>query len=51
MREGGQNVHTSGHEIDESWGCNVQHGDYFKQRNLNPVCKPLHERVDTSDSI
>ena len=50
MREGGQSVHTSGQEMDESWGC-VQHGDYFKQRNLNPMGEPLHERGDTSDSI
>ena len=28
MGEGVQKVQTSSYKINESWGCNVQHGDY-----------------------
>lgn len=31
MNEGSQKVQTSSYKIKESWGCHVQHGDYFEQ--------------------
>ena len=34
MNEGDQEVRTSSYEINKSWGCNAQHGDYSQQRRI-----------------
>ena len=28
MGEGGQKIQTPSYTVNESWGCDVQHGDY-----------------------
>ena len=28
MGEGGQKVQTSSYNMNKSWGCNIQHGNY-----------------------
>lgn len=34
MGEGSQKVHTSSYKMNESWGCNIQHGDHSEHTVL-----------------
>ena len=46
LDEGGQKVQISSYEINKSWHCKVQHGDYSKQYCIFEAV----ERIDLKSS-
>ena len=49
MGESRQNVQTSSYKISNSWGCNIQHGNY-NYNNTALYIRKLLEIVDLKNS-